>query len=39
MKEYIKPEVEFISLQAQENITSDDDELLDGEMGLESSIF
>ena len=39
MKEYIKPEVEFISLQAQENITSDDDEFGDGELGLESSIF
>ncbi len=40
MKEYIKPEVEYISLQAEENITvEDDDELGDGEMGLESSIF
>ncbi len=38
MKEYVKPEVEFISLQAKEDITVDD-ELLDGEQGLESSIF
>lgn len=35
-KEYSKPEVEIISLQAQEPIT---DDLLDGEMGDESSIF
>lgn len=38
MKEYQKPEIEFISLQAQEEITTGDD-LLDGEQGLESSIF
>ncbi len=38
MKDYQKPEVELISLQAQEEITSDD-ELIDGELGLESSIF
>ena len=40
MKEYLKPEAEYISLQAEEAITYDeDDELLDGELGLESSIF
>lgn len=39
MKEYLKPEVEIISLQAQEEITTGDDELLEGETGLESSIF
>ena len=39
MKEYVKPEVEFISLQAQENITNNDDDLMDGEQGLASSIF
>ena len=38
MKEYLKPEVEIISLQAQEEITTGDD-LLDGDLGLESSIF
>lgn len=37
MKDYQKPDVEFISLVAQEPIT--DDEFFDGEMGLESSIF
>lgn len=37
-KEYQKPEVEFVSLVAQENITSDD-YLDDEEMGLESSEF
>ena len=36
-KEYQKPDVEFVSLVAQEEITSDD--YVDGEMGLESSIF
>ena len=40
MKEYLKPEAEYISLVAQEEITSlSDDELLDGKQGLESSIF
>lgn len=38
MKEYLKPEAEYISLVAEEVITSDDG-LLDGEQGLESSIF
>lgn len=37
MKDYQKPDVEFISLVAQEPITND--EFFDGEMGLESSIF
>ena len=37
MKDYQKPEVEIISLTMQESIT--DDEFIDGEMGLESSIF
>ena len=37
-KEYVKPEVEVISLIAEEAITNDDG-LLDGEMGTESSIF
>ena len=35
-KEYIKPEVEVISLIATEEITSD---IIDGEPGEESSIF
>lgn len=39
MKEYVKPEVEYISLQAQEDITAGDDDLLDGDMGLASSIW
>ena len=40
MKDYLKPEVEFISLKAQEAITDDEgDDLIDGELGLESSIF
>lgn len=38
MKEYLKPEAEYISLVAEEVITSGD-ELFDGEMGLESSEF
>ena len=37
-KDYQKPEVELISLQPQEEITNGD-ELIDGEQGLESSIF
>ena len=36
-KEYQKPEVEVISLVVEEPIASDD--FIDGEMGLESSIF
>lgn len=37
-KEYQKPEVNMISLSAQERI-AEGDELIDGEVGLESSIF
>lgn len=37
MKEYLKPEAEYISLVAQEVIT--DDELLDGYTDVVSSIF
>lgn len=37
-REYEKPEVEVISLTTQEDITTGDD-FVDGEMGLESSIF
>lgn len=36
-KIYEAPEVELISLISEENVTGDD--LLDGEMGEESSIF
>ena len=36
MKEYQKPEAEFISLVAKEAMT---DDLLDGDMDTESSIF
>lgn len=39
MKDYQKPEAEIISLLAQEEITTDEDELIDGELGMESSIF
>ena len=34
MKEYLKPEAEYISLVAEEAIT--DDEILDGELNVES---
>ena len=37
-KEYIKPEAELVSLVATEAITDDDDSI-DGETGLESSIW
>lgn len=39
MKEYQKPEFELITLVAQERITTDDNGPVDGEIGLESSIF
>ena len=43
MKDYQKPEFELITLVAQERITTDDDNPgngpIDGELGLESSIF
>lgn len=38
MKDYQKPDVEYISLVAMEAIT-DNDEVIDGEIGVESSIF
>lgn len=40
-KEYQKPEVAYISLLAEEEITTSvvSDDIVDGEMGLESSIF
>lgn len=38
-KEYQKPEVEVISLISEEPIADDSDDYVDGEMGLESSIF
>ena len=44
-KEYQKPMVEMVSLITEEKITSDSDaaltsgDVVDGEMGLESSIF
>lgn len=37
MKEYIKPEVELISLVANEQITTGDD--IEGDMGVGSSEF
>ena len=37
MKEYQKPEVELISLKAQEAIT--DDDFVDGNMSMEDSEF
>lgn len=40
--EYQKPEVDFVSLIAKEEITSGsykNDDWVDGEIGLESSIF
>ena len=37
-KDYQKPEVEMISLVTTEKVTGDDD-YVDGEMGLESSIW
>lgn len=41
MKKYQKPEVEFISLVMQEEITVStiNDDLIDGEMDLTSSFF
>ena len=37
MKEYQKPELEFVTLVSQEPIT--DDGVIDGDLGLESSEF
>ena len=39
MKEYMKPEAEFVTLVAQEPITNDDDNVADGMLGLGSSDF
>ena len=39
MKEYLKPEVDFVSLIAKEVIANSDDDALEGEWGDESSIF
>lgn len=36
-KEYVKPEVEMVSLITKEAITNND--YVDGDLGLESSIF
>lgn len=41
-KDYQKPDVDFVSLIAQEEITSGsykNDDWVDGDMGLESSIW
>ena len=38
-KEYIKPEVELVSLMATESITDEAEDSVDGEMGLASSEF
>ena len=37
MKDYLKPNAELVSLTMEEPITAD--EIVDGEMGDESSIF
>ena len=39
MKDYQKPEFELITLVAQEKITDDESDLVDGSMNLEDSIF
>ena len=36
-KEYMKPEVQYVTLAAEDDLMNDD--LIDGEMGTESSIF
>lgn len=38
MKDYQKPEFELITLVAQEKVTNDEG-VIDGELGVESSIF
>jgi len=38
-KEYLKPEVELVSLVIEEAITTEGDDVVDGEVGVESSIF
>ena len=39
MKDYLKPEVEIISLTAQEPITTDDDLFPEGELSTTSNPF
>ena len=42
MKDYLKPEADFVSLVAEEAITAKgevEDDVLDGEQDLESSIW
>lgn len=36
-KDYLKPDVEYVSLVAREEVTTDD--LVEGEVGIESSSF
>lgn len=39
-KDYLKPNAEYVSLIAQEPVTTEDnDDMLDGDMTLESSEF
>ena len=41
-KDYLKPEAEFVSLVAREEVTSDQEneiDILDGKLGIESSEF
>lgn len=38
-KNYLKPEVEMVSLITTEKITTEGEQVPDGEIGLESSIF
>ena len=41
-KDYLKPEAEFVSLVAREEVTSNlnnDTDILDGQLGIESSEF
>ena len=41
MKDYMKPEAELIVLMAEETVTTQliDDGVIDGDLGLESSIW
>lgn len=38
-KIYQKPDAEYVSLVAREEVTTDNDDFLDGEVGIESSDF
>lgn len=38
-KEYQKPDVVEVVLVSEEIVTSDENDIVDGDMGLESSIF